>query len=84
MSFEGQPLGVSGSYRASPVTAFLSARQRLEGFSGDVTLETADDVALGLSLGQASVHVGDGAWFVLAEWVITIRQMALLAWRSPP
>ena len=31
--------GVSGSYWASPVTAFLSAWQRPERFSGDVTLE---------------------------------------------
>jgi hypothetical protein len=58
---------VSGRYWASPVTAFWSARQRPKDLSGDVTLETADDVTLRLSLRQAAVQVGHGAWFVLAE-----------------
>ena len=61
-------LGVSGSYWASPVVVFLSARQCPKGFSGDVTLETADDRVASISprRGDAFMY-GNGAGFVLAE-----------------
>ena len=58
---------MSGSYWASAVIAFLSARQRFEDLSGDVTLETPDDVTLRFALSQAALHVGDSARFVLTE-----------------
>ena len=67
MSLEGQPEGVRQFLGQSRHRDSGSARQRPEGLAGDVTLEAADDVPLRFALGQAAVHVGDGAWFVLAE-----------------
>ena len=44
-----------------------SARQGAVDLAGDVTLEAAHDLGFGFALGEAPVHVGDGAWFVLTE-----------------
>ena len=73
---------------ASPVTAFLSARQRPEGFSSDVTLETPDDVALRFALRQAALQVerqarppSESEVQLAASARQTLRSLMLRTWR---
>jgi hypothetical protein len=63
----------SGQSWASPATrdpvgsSRCSAWELLEDFAGDVALEGPDDLGLGSALGEAALHVGDGALVALAE-----------------
>ena len=53
---------VSGSYRARPpLRSWLRVRQVGVDLAGDVTLEDADDLAFGASLGQTSFDVDTGS-----------------------
>jgi hypothetical protein len=85
-SLAGQQVRGSRLRSGRPRGFWASAGGRAEvavDLAGDVTLQAADDLRLGLSFGRAALGVGAGGR-VRAHRVNTIRHRAWLAWRSPP